>query len=70
MTGTAGLVAIQSRLFTGVSLAIRDPDVNDVRQLAWLDHQVVLGGIDLSRLRQCQRKECDLLFFDMIRSRS
>ncbi len=29
-----------------------------------------LDGIDLSRLRQCQRKECDLLFFDMTRSRS
>jgi predicted RNA-binding Zn ribbon-like protein len=27
-------------------------------------------GIDLSRLRQCQRKECDLLFFDTTRSRS
>jgi predicted RNA-binding Zn ribbon-like protein len=27
-------------------------------------------GIDLSRLRPCQRKECDLLFFDMTRSRS
>jgi predicted RNA-binding Zn ribbon-like protein len=29
-----------------------------------------LGDIDLSRLRQCQRKECDLLFFDTTRSRS
>src|SRR6266496_754417 len=29
-----------------------------------------LDAIDLSRLRQCQRKECDLLFLDMTRSRS
>jgi hypothetical protein len=29
-----------------------------------------LDGIDLSRLRQCQRKERDLLFFDTARSRS
>jgi CGNR zinc finger len=28
------------------------------------------GGIDTSRLRQCERQECDLLFFDPTRSRS
>lgn len=29
-----------------------------------------LGSADLSRLLQCQRKECDLLFFDATRSRT
>jgi predicted RNA-binding Zn ribbon-like protein len=29
-----------------------------------------LGSTDLSRLLQCQRKECDLLFFDATRSRT
>jgi predicted RNA-binding Zn ribbon-like protein len=45
----------------------RDPD-----PVAGLARRVIeeLDGIDLSRLRQCQRKECDLLFFDMTRSRS
>jgi len=44
-----------------------DPD-----PVAGLARRVIeeLGGIDLSRLRQCQREECDLLFFDTTRSRS
>jgi predicted RNA-binding Zn ribbon-like protein len=44
-----------------------DPD-----PVAGLARRVIeeFGDIDLSRLRQCQRKECDLLFFDMTRSRS
>lgn len=44
-----------------------DPD-----PVAGLARRVIeeLGGVDLSRLRQCQREECDLLFFDMTRSRS
>jgi predicted RNA-binding Zn ribbon-like protein len=64
-TGTAQLVisgrAVQS------AMGWHDPD-----PVAGLARRVVreFDGIDLSRLRQCQRKECDLLFFDMTRSRS
>jgi CGNR zinc finger len=64
-TGTAQLVisgrAVQS------ALGWHDPD-----PVAGLARRVIeeFDGIDLSRLRQCQRKECDLLFFDMTRSRT
>jgi hypothetical protein len=45
---------------------------HDADPVAGLARRVIeeLGGTDLSRLRQCQRKECDLLFFDVSRSRS
>lgn len=64
-TGTVQLVisghAVQS------AMGWHDPD-----PVAGLARRVIeeLDGIDLSRLRQCQRKECDLLFFDTTRSRS
>jgi hypothetical protein len=64
-TGTLRLVisghAVQS------ARGWHDPD-----PVAGLARRVIeeLGDIDLSRLRQCQRKECDLLFFDMTRSRT
>lgn len=64
-TGTAQLIigglAVQS------ALGWHDPD-----PVAGLARRVIseFDGIDLSRLRQCQRKECDLLFFDTTRSRS
>ncbi len=64
-TGTVQLImgtrAVQS------DMSWHDPD-----PVAGLARRVIeeLDGIDLSRLRQCQRKECDLLFFDMTRSRS
>jgi len=64
-TGTAQLItdggAVQS------AMGWHDPD-----PVAGLARRVIeeLDGIDLSRLRQCQRNECDLLFFDMTRSRS
>jgi predicted RNA-binding Zn ribbon-like protein len=63
--GTVRLViggsAVQS------ALGWHDPD-----PVAGLARRVIseFDGIDLSRLRQCQRKECDLLFFDTTRSRS
>jgi predicted RNA-binding Zn ribbon-like protein len=42
----------------------RDPD-----PVAGLARQIIaeLDGIDSSRIRQCQRQECDLLFFDPTR---
>jgi hypothetical protein len=45
----------------------RDPD-----RVAGLARGVIdeLDGIDVSRLRQCERVECDLLFIDATRSRS
>jgi hypothetical protein len=45
----------------------RDPDA-----VAGLARRVIqeFDGVDASRLRQCQRKECNLLFFDPTRSRS
>ena len=45
----------------------RDPD-----RVAELARRVIeeLGGVDASRLRQCERVECDLLFLDTTRSRS
>lgn len=45
----------------------RDPD-----PVASLARRIIqeLGGVDASRFRQCQRMECDLLFFDPTRSRS
>lgn len=45
----------------------RDPD-----PVAGLARRVIheLGGADATRLRRCQRRECDLLFFDATRSRS
>jgi predicted RNA-binding Zn ribbon-like protein len=50
----------------------RDMGWHDPDPVAALARRVIeeLDGIDLSRLRQCQRKACDLLFFDMTRSRS
>ena len=64
-TGTAQLIiggrAVQS------AMGWHDPD-----PVAGLARRVIeeFDGIDLSRLRLCQRNECDLLFFDMTRSRS
>lgn len=45
---------------------------HDADPVAGLARRVIseFDGIDVSRLRQCQRKECDLLFFDTTRSRS
>ena len=64
-TGTVQLV-ISGRAVQG-AVGWHDPD-----PVAGLARRVIgeLDGIDLSRLRQCQRKECDLLFFDLTRSRS
>jgi CGNR zinc finger len=64
-TGTAQMVMSGHTVQGGISW--QDPD-----PVAGLARRVIeeLGGIDVSRLRQCQRKECDLLFFDMTRSRS
>jgi predicted RNA-binding Zn ribbon-like protein len=45
----------------------RDPD--PVAGLARRTMQE-FDGVDTSRLRQCQREECDLLFFDRTRSRT
>lgn len=64
-TGTVRLTMSDSAVQSDVGW--HDPD-----PVAGLARRVIeeLDGIDLSRLRQCQRKECDLLFFDMTRSRS
>jgi predicted RNA-binding Zn ribbon-like protein len=64
-TGTVQLIMGGRAVQT--DLGWHDPD-----PVAGLARRVIeeLDGIDLSRLRQCQRKECDLLFFDMTRSRS
>ena len=64
-TGTVQLV-ISGRVVHS-AMGWHDPD-----PVAGLARRVIgeFGGIDLSRLRQCQRKECDLLFFDTTRSRS
>lgn len=64
-TGTVQLV-ISGHTVQG-AMGWHDPD-----PVAGLARRVIeeLDGIDLSRLRQCQRKECDLLFFDTTRSRS
>jgi hypothetical protein len=45
----------------------RDPD-----RVAGLARRIIqeLDGVDASRLRRCQRVECDLLFMDATRSRS
>lgn len=75
-------VGIVNELASGctatVQLVISGPAVHSAE--GWHDPDPVAGlarrvieefdGIDLSRLRQCQRKECDLLFFDTTRSRS
>jgi predicted RNA-binding Zn ribbon-like protein len=49
-----------------------DVDWRDPDPVAGLARRVIeeLAGTDQSRFRQCQRKECDLLFFDTTRSRS
>jgi CGNR zinc finger len=64
-TGTVQLV--MSGRAVRSDMGWHDPD-----PVAGLARRVIdeLDGIDLSRLRQCQRKECDLLFYDMTRSRS
>jgi predicted RNA-binding Zn ribbon-like protein len=48
-------------------LVWRDPD-----PVAGLARRIIqeLGGLDPGRLRQCRRKECDLLFFDPTGSRT
>jgi predicted RNA-binding Zn ribbon-like protein len=54
-------------------LAVRsDVDWRDPDPIAGLARRIIqeLDGVDLSRFRQCQRAECDLLFFDPTRSRS
>ena len=52
--------------------AYSDMGWHDPDPVAGLARRVIeeLDGTDLNRLRQCQRKECDLLFYDMTRSRS
>jgi predicted RNA-binding Zn ribbon-like protein len=47
-------------------------DWRDAEPAAGLARRVIeeLGSTDLSRLLQCQRNECDLLFFDTTRSRT
>ncbi len=64
-TGTVQLVISGHAVHS--AMGWHDPD-----PVAGLARRVIeeFDGIDLSRLRQCQRKECDLLFFDMTRSRS
>lgn len=49
-----------------------DVDWHDADPVAGLARRIIgeFDGVDASRLRQCQRKECDLLFFDPTRSRS
>jgi predicted RNA-binding Zn ribbon-like protein len=49
-----------------------DVDWHDPDPAAGLARRVIeeLAGIDATRLRQCQREECDLIFFDTTRSRS
>jgi len=49
-----------------------ETDWHDPDPVAGLARRIVheLDGADASRLRQCQRQECDLLFFDATRSRS
>jgi predicted RNA-binding Zn ribbon-like protein len=49
-----------------------DVDWYDPNPPAALARRVIqeLGQVDSTRLRQCQRTECDLLFFDPTRSRS
>jgi predicted RNA-binding Zn ribbon-like protein len=49
-----------------------DVDWHDPNPAAALARRGIeeLGGVDSTRLRQCQRAECDLLFFDPTRSRS
>jgi predicted RNA-binding Zn ribbon-like protein len=48
-----------------------DVDWHDPDPVAGLARLIIgeFDGVDASRLRQCQRKECDLLFFDPTRSR-
>jgi predicted RNA-binding Zn ribbon-like protein len=64
-TGTVQLVMSGSAVQS--DMGWQDPD-----PVAALARRVIeeLDGIDLSRLRHCQRKACDLLFFDTTRSRS
>lgn len=47
-------------------------DWHDPDPVAGLGRRIIgeLDDVDASRLRQCQREECDLLFFDPTRSRS
>ncbi len=64
-TGTVQLIMNGSTVQSDIGWHDRDP-------VAGLARHVIdeLDGIDLSRLHQCQRQECDLLFFDITRSRS
>jgi hypothetical protein len=58
---------------SGQGKAVRsDLDWRDPNPVAGLARRVIqeLGEVDTTRLRQCQRIECDLLFFDPTRSRS
>jgi CGNR zinc finger len=60
------------QLIMGGRAVQSDMGWHDPDPVAGLARRVIeeFDGIDPSRLRQCQRKECDLLFFDMTRSRS
>lgn len=64
-TGTA-------QLSVGGRAVRSDVDWRDPDPVAGLARRIVqeFDGVDASRLRQCQREECDLLFFDPTRSRS
>jgi predicted RNA-binding Zn ribbon-like protein len=64
-TGVPRLSASGHAIESGVGWHDSDP-------VAGLARRIVgeLDGVDASRLRQCQREECDLLFFDPTRSRS
>jgi hypothetical protein len=64
-TGTARLSVTEHALRSDVDWRDRDPVAGLARRII---HE--FDGVDSSRLRQCQRNECDLLFFDPTRSRS
>lgn len=60
------------RLVTNGSAVRREAGWHDPDPVAGLARRVIeeLDAIDPSRLHQCSRTECDLVFFDMTRSRS
>jgi hypothetical protein len=67
-SGCAGLPQLS---VTGHAVC-SDVDWSDPGPVAGLARRIIqeFAGVDASRLRQCQRAECDLLFWDATRSRS
>jgi predicted RNA-binding Zn ribbon-like protein len=67
-SGCTGVIQLEVRGRTVQS----DVDWHDPDPAAGLARRVIeeLAGIDASRLRQCKRQECELIFFDTTRSRS